>query len=318
MANTNPSTARSTARLSRSTSDRLEIEQQRAPEASSSRKDNGKALPHAKIEALEQFVKFGRKGKQEKEKEKEMVPQRTTEARPNSTSQSTATMPPSAPKATDSSGVNHPSRVSRRDNTQVPHHRTNSTSSQLPRSMLDAAQASATLLAPGHNGANLSPSIRGDETSPRRSTPPPLPARPRAASESEPPSVPMTAPRRRLMPSPPAAPSVHTRNQAVLQNEGSSTESPSLATPRAIPAGKRGVSMTSTFQNGDPSLPSRSRKSKSVALDEGWELADCCKSLHHHRTWGHIYSPRISHSPGGLNGVRGSIMTDGRGVADSI
>lgn len=61
MASTNPTSAR----LSRSTSDLSGVKRQRTPETSSRVADGGKGtLPRAKIRALEQFVKFGRQGKQ--------------------------------------------------------------------------------------------------------------------------------------------------------------------------------------------------------------------------------------------------------------
>ena len=181
MASTNPPTAR----LSRSTSDRPEIGQQRSPKASSSRTDNGKdTLPEAKIQALEQFVKFGRKGKQ-KEKEKET--QRATEVWASGKS----TLRSTPPVAADS-GVNNPAqRVSRRaDNSQMPH-RTDSTSSQSPRPMPDVASTntlppgtgvdttnamgSITLLpSPDPNEANSSPSIPGALYGEEQNAPEPL------------------------------------------------------------------------------------------------------------------------------------------------
>ena len=122
MASTNSN--RTTERLSRSTSDRPET---RPLKASSSHAERGKdKLPQAKIQALEQFVKFGRKGKQ-KEKEKET--QRTTEVWPNSTLLPTDTIVPSPLIAADS-GVGH--RVSRR---RTPH-RADSTA-QISRPMPD-------------------------------------------------------------------------------------------------------------------------------------------------------------------------------------
>ncbi|KAI9455902.1 hypothetical protein BJY52DRAFT_1224430 [Lactarius psammicola] len=161
MASTNPSTSR----LSRSTSDRPEIGQQILHKASSSRTDSGKdTLPQAKIQALEQFVKFGRKGRQ-KEKEKET--QRATEVWPNST----------PPVAADS-GVSTPARHSR-DTSQMAH-RANPTSSQSPRPMpevslntfrpgtagtgvdtINAAGTTTLPSPPSHNGATSSPSIPG-------------------------------------------------------------------------------------------------------------------------------------------------------------
>jgi hypothetical protein len=113
MASTNSN--RPTERLSRSASER-------PAKASSSHTERGKdKLPQAKIQALEQFVKFGRKGKQKEET------QRTTEVWPNPTLLPTDTIVPSPLIAADS-GVGH--RVSRR---QTPH-RTNSTT-QISRPM---------------------------------------------------------------------------------------------------------------------------------------------------------------------------------------
>ena len=170
MVSTNPPTAR----LSRSTSDRPDIGQPRSLNASSSlqRTDSGKeALPPAKIQALEQFVKFGRKGKQ-KEKDSEKETQRATEVWLDST------LPrPTSPTVPADSGVSAPARrVSRRDTSQMPHC-ADSTSSQLLRPMPEvslrsgtagtgvdtsnAAGAATLLSSPGHNGVNPSPLIPG-------------------------------------------------------------------------------------------------------------------------------------------------------------
>lgn len=158
MASTNSSPP--TVRLSRSTSDRLETRHQRPPNASSSRSETGKdKLPQAKIQALEQFVKFGRKGKQ-KEKEKET--QRTSEAWPASTSLSTDAITPNLPTA----AVTTPARrVSRRNTSQTPH-RADNTSSQISRPIPDASsnamsQADITLSSSGPSGANLSQGAHG-------------------------------------------------------------------------------------------------------------------------------------------------------------
>lgn len=171
--NSNPPTAR----LRRSTSDRPETgqqsKQQRPPNASSSRIETGKdKLPQAKIQALEQFVKFGRKGKQ-KEKEKES--QRTAELWLNSTSFSTDAIAPNPPIAAIS-GVNAPPRrVSRRHTSQTPH-RADTASSQIPRPIADGSSNTlsperagpgagslnaVTLSSSGPGGSNLSPSIQG-------------------------------------------------------------------------------------------------------------------------------------------------------------
>src|SRR6266436_7215129 len=76
-----PSTNPSSTRLSRSTSDLPGVNCQRTPESSSSRMGRGKdALPRAKIQALEQFVKFGRKGKQN---EKDKSTKKATEFPPS-------------------------------------------------------------------------------------------------------------------------------------------------------------------------------------------------------------------------------------------
>ena len=156
MANTNSSPP--TVRLSRSTSDRQETGHQRPPNASSSRSEKVKdKLPQAKIQALEQFVKFGRKGKQ---KEKEKEPQRTSEVWPTSTSLSTDAITPIA-------AVSAPSRrVSRRDTSQTPH-RADTASSQVPRPIPNVSlntispAADITLSSLGPSGANLSPPIQG-------------------------------------------------------------------------------------------------------------------------------------------------------------
>ncbi|KAI9444638.1 hypothetical protein H4582DRAFT_832725 [Lactarius indigo] len=168
MASTNPPTAR----ISRSASDRPEIGQQRSAKTSSSRTDSGRdTLPQAKIQALEQFVKFGRKGKQ-KEKEKET--QRAAEVWPDSTSLSTTTVPP----VTADSGVSTPAR--RRRETSQALHRADPTSSQFPRPMpevslntlrpgtagtgvdtINAAGTTTLSSSSNHNGANPSPSIPG-------------------------------------------------------------------------------------------------------------------------------------------------------------
>ena len=93
MASTNPSSVR----LSRSTSDLSAVNHQTTSGASSSRTDGTTkdTLPRAKIQALEQFVKFGRKGKQ---KEKEKSNQKATEFPPpswfNSTPISTTSSSP--------------------------------------------------------------------------------------------------------------------------------------------------------------------------------------------------------------------------------
>ncbi|KAI0271809.1 hypothetical protein BGY98DRAFT_1100211 [Russula aff. rugulosa BPL654] len=85
----------SSARLSRSTSDLSGVNHPRTPATPSSRVDGGKdTLPRAKIQALEQFVKFGRKGKQ---KDKDQNNQKATEFPPptwfdSSTSTSPATV----------------------------------------------------------------------------------------------------------------------------------------------------------------------------------------------------------------------------------
>ena len=83
----------SAARLNRSTSDLAGVNSQRA---SSSRKDRSKdSLPRAKIQALEQFVKFGRKGKQkDNDKASEFPPPSWFDSTPVST-----TSPPAAANA---------------------------------------------------------------------------------------------------------------------------------------------------------------------------------------------------------------------------
>ena len=169
--NSNPPTAH----LRRSTSDLPETRQQRPPKATSSRTESSKdKLPQEKIQALERFVKFGRKGKQ---KEKENETQRTTEIWPDSTVFSTAIVPPSPPIAADA-GVSPPRRVSRRNTSQTPH-RADSTTSHIPRRMPDVsldtlspgmvgpsavtlnATSTATLPSSGQSGASPSPLIPG-------------------------------------------------------------------------------------------------------------------------------------------------------------
>jgi hypothetical protein len=57
-----------TARLNRSSSDRSPVKLESTPRASSTHKDaSNDTLPQAKIQALEQFVRFGRKGKPKKD-----------------------------------------------------------------------------------------------------------------------------------------------------------------------------------------------------------------------------------------------------------
>lgn len=108
MASANPSSAR----LSRSTSDLSGVNRQRTPGTSSSRVDGGKdTLPRAKIQALEQFVKFGRKGKQ---KEKDRNDQKTTEFPPVAWSNLPTTSPS---QATPNTAPDTATRaVPRRDN----------------------------------------------------------------------------------------------------------------------------------------------------------------------------------------------------------
>ena len=94
MASANPSSAR----LSRSTSDLSSVNRQRTPGTSSSRIDGGKDnLPRAKIQALEQFVRFGRKGKQ---KDKDKNNQKPTEFPPPAWLDSTTSSTTSASPAT--------------------------------------------------------------------------------------------------------------------------------------------------------------------------------------------------------------------------
>src|SRR6266436_3737729 len=109
MSSTNPSSTR----LSRSTSDLPSVNRQRTPESSSSRVDRGKdALPRAKIQALEQFVKFGRKGKQN---EKDKSNKKATEFPPSvwfdsSTPNSTTSPPAAANTVRNSAARTVPSR----------------------------------------------------------------------------------------------------------------------------------------------------------------------------------------------------------------
>lgn len=103
MASTNPSSAR----LSRSTSDLSNSKHQGTSGASSSRRGGGKdTLPQAKIRALEQFVKFGRKSKQ---KEKEESNQKAVEFPPRSWFESTSTTSP-PPVVADSTPNNTAAR----------------------------------------------------------------------------------------------------------------------------------------------------------------------------------------------------------------
>ena len=84
----------SSARLSRSTSDLSGVNSQRTPGASSPRVGGGKdSLPRAKIQALEQFLKFGRKGTQ---KDKDKNDQKATEFPPPAWFDSTTTSTPPA------------------------------------------------------------------------------------------------------------------------------------------------------------------------------------------------------------------------------
>src|SRR6266852_1789288 len=110
MASANPSSAR----LSRSTSDLSGVNHQshqRTP-GTSSRVDGGTStLPRAKIQALEQFVKFGRKGKQKDN-------QKATEFPPPAWSDSTPISTTSASLATANAVPNNTAApaVPRRDN----------------------------------------------------------------------------------------------------------------------------------------------------------------------------------------------------------
>lgn len=110
MASANPSSAR----LSRSTSDLSGVNRQRTP-GTSSRVDGGKdTLPRAKIQALEQFIKFGRKGKQ---KDKDKSNQKATDFPPPAWFDSTST---SASPAIANPDPNPAARaVPRRDNSST-------------------------------------------------------------------------------------------------------------------------------------------------------------------------------------------------------
>jgi hypothetical protein len=100
MASANPSSAR----LSRSTSDLSGVNRQRTPGTSSSRVDGGKdTLPRAKIQALEQFIKFGRNGKQ---KDKDKNNQKGTEFPPPAWLDSTPISTTSASSATPNTVLN--------------------------------------------------------------------------------------------------------------------------------------------------------------------------------------------------------------------
>jgi hypothetical protein len=115
----------SSARLSRSTSDLSGVNHPRTPGTPSSRVDGGKdTLPRAKIQALEQFVKFGRKGKQkDKDKKATEFPPPTWFDSSTSTSPATANTVPNtaasaAPRRDNSSPLRpprappqHPSRT---------------------------------------------------------------------------------------------------------------------------------------------------------------------------------------------------------------
>ena len=122
----------SSTRLSRSTSDLSGVRRQRTPEVgvSSTRIDDSKgtsALPRAKIQALEQFVKFGRKGQQQQEKEKSN--QKAVEFPPpswfDSTSSSTTSLSPMVATA-------DPARPTPTGNTTARAVPRRSASSQLP------------------------------------------------------------------------------------------------------------------------------------------------------------------------------------------
>ena len=111
MASANPSSAR----LSRSTSDVSGVNRQGTSGTSSSRVDGGKdTLPRAKIQALEQFAKFGRKGKQ---KDKDKNDQKATEFPPPAWLDSTLIPTTSASSATAETVPNSAAHaVPRRDN----------------------------------------------------------------------------------------------------------------------------------------------------------------------------------------------------------
>jgi hypothetical protein len=113
MASANPSSAR----LSRSTSDMSGVNLQRT-RGTSSRVDGGKdTLPRAKIQALEQFLKFGRKGKQ---KDKDKNDQKATDFPPptwlNSTPISTT---PASPATADTVPNTTASGVPSHDNSST-------------------------------------------------------------------------------------------------------------------------------------------------------------------------------------------------------
>jgi hypothetical protein len=102
----------SSARLSRSTSDVSGVNQR---SGTSSRVDGGKdTLPRAKIQALEQFIMFGRKGKQ---KDKDKSNQKAAEFPPPAWFDPTSSSTTSASPATANTDPNTaPRAVPRRDN----------------------------------------------------------------------------------------------------------------------------------------------------------------------------------------------------------
>jgi hypothetical protein len=103
--------------------DQSGVNRQRTPGTSSSRVDGGKdTLPRAKIQALEQFLKFGRKGKQ---KDKDKNDQKAAEFPPPAWLNSTPISTTPASSATANTALNTAASV-------VPRH-DNSSPLPLPR-----------------------------------------------------------------------------------------------------------------------------------------------------------------------------------------
>jgi hypothetical protein len=163
MASANPS-----ARPSRSTSDLSGVDHQRTPGTSSSRVDGGKgALPRAKIQALEQFVKFGRKGKQN---DKDKNNQKPTEFPPPAWLDSTTISTTSASPATANTIPNTAARaVPRHDNSsplplprtppQHPSRIGSATGLERPRPSPAMAQDTSHLVNANVPGAAVAPSV---------------------------------------------------------------------------------------------------------------------------------------------------------------
>ena len=171
MASTNPSSAR----LSRSTSDMSGVKRQRTSGASSRVADDGKGtLPKAKIQALEQFVKFGRKGKANQE---------ATEFPPPSWFDPTSTTSPPPPAAADSArdttshGAPHPGTSLPSPHLRAPPQhpsRAGTTTSPAPRRTTPDIALGTSRRANPETGVDLSHAIGTASAAPETSSSPTL------------------------------------------------------------------------------------------------------------------------------------------------